>query len=213
MNKEKREIRVCDIRAKDTDDGPMLEGYAAKFNKLSEDLGGFREKIKKGAFANSLKGSPDIRAFFDHDTKYILGRTPDTLTLEENSVGLLVQIKPPDTQLIRDLVLEPVRQGLINQMSFGFMTVDDKWVEEDDEITRTLKEVELFEVSVVAMPAYNDTSVAVRKLKAFSDGSNSDVLSPSDRGQGDGDTFVLLPEVAAEFDKGKQLFKWCGRNI
>lgn len=238
----KKEVRTSfcwntgaiELRAMDTDDGLVLEGYAAKFGVLSEDLGGFREKIKRGAFSESLKGSPDIRAFFDHDTKYILGRTPDTLELVENSVGLRMQVKPPDTQLIRDLVIEPVKLGMINQMSFGFITRKDEWLEKDDEITRTLVDVELFEVSVVSMPAYNDTSVAVRKfqelkvltpedydnwlaertknLKKDIGDANSSVLTPGDRHRGGDDTFVLMPDAIITFETAKELMQKISKN-
>lgn len=211
--KETREIRVAEIRAKDTDDGPVLEGYAAKFNKLSEDLGGFREKIRKGAFSRSLKEQKDIRAFFDHDTKFILGRTiSGTLELEENSVGLRMRVKPPDTQMIRDLVIEPVRRGDINQMSFGFMTRDDEWLEKDSQVIRTLNDVDLFEVSVVSMPAYNDTSVALRKMQSFKEQADPDVLSPSGRFVEGGDAFVPKPDDVAVFEQGQNMMRKIGVN-
>jgi HK97 family phage prohead protease len=65
-----------------------ISGYSAVFDRLSEDLGGFREKIKPGAFKNALAGS-DVRALFNHDSNYILGReSAGTLQLHEDSKGL-----------------------------------------------------------------------------------------------------------------------------
>lgn len=143
-----------------------LAGYAAIFNSLSEDLGGFREFIRAGAFSNSLNRGDDIRAFFAHDSSMIIGRrSANTLTLTEDAKGLAVEIAVPDTSVGRDLVVSVKRRDLTG-MSFGFNTVEQEWTRQNKDgdllYRRELLQVDLFEVSPVAFPAYADTSVEAR---------------------------------------------------
>lgn len=164
---ERRFLRVSELRITGGgDDKPKtIVGYAAVFNKLSEDLGGFREKISPGAFTATLEKDDDVRALIDHDTSKILGRNKSgTLKLEQNSKGLKATIKPADTQAGRD-IMTSLERGDIDGMSFGFRTIEDKWETVKSEEIRTLLEVQLFDISVVTYPAYPDTSVAVRSLE------------------------------------------------
>lgn len=160
-----REYRVhAGLELRQEPDTPLkLRGYAAIFNELSEELDwGFRERILPGAFKTSL--IKDVKALVGHDSKQIIGRTTNkTLALEEKDKGLYVEITPPDTTIGRDLV-ETVKRGDLDQMSIGFMVVTQRWAKEDKKEIRELVEVDLFEVSVVAFPAYPQTSVAVRSL-------------------------------------------------
>lgn len=143
-----------------------IVGYAAVYNKLSQDLGGFREQIAPGAFARNLDGA-DVRALFNHDPNFVLGRTTaKTLRLSDDDQGLRIEIDPPETSYASDL-LESMRRGDISQMSFGFRTLSDDWSLKDGENVRTLRDVELLDVSPVTFPAYPQTSVAMRSLKAF----------------------------------------------
>ncbi len=164
---EERRIVVGDLRAITADGGGVkIAGHAAKFDQLSEDLGGFRERIAPGTFAKTLQ-SADIRALWNHDANIVLGRNKSgTLRLSEDSAGLAYECDAPDTQLVRDMVLAPIARGDVNQCSFGFFTLSDKWAKLDGEWVRTLLEVELFDVSPVTYPAYPQTDVAVRSLQA-----------------------------------------------
>ncbi|QPM89374.1 HK97 family phage prohead protease [Pseudooceanicola algae] len=152
-----------ELRADDGDDAPqVLVGYAAMFNELSEDLGGFREQIAPGAFAKSLGG--DVRALFNHDPNLVLGRTKSkTLSISEDQRGLRVEITLPNTSAARDL-LENMRVGNVDQMSFGFRTIADEWNEVDGKLVRTLLEVRLLDVSPVTFPAYPQTEIAKRSM-------------------------------------------------
>jgi len=155
-----------ELRAGDGDDAPpVLTGYAAMFDELSEDLGGFRERIAPGAFAKALGG--DVRALFNHDGNLILGRTKaKTLRLNEDQRGLRVEIMPPDTSAARDLMTS-IERGDVDQMSFGFSTLKDSWDDVDGEIVRTLIEVRLYDVSPVTFPAYPQTEIALRSMQAW----------------------------------------------
>jgi len=158
---ERRFLDACELRLDgDGDAAPRINGYAARFNKWSEKIWGlFREKIAPGAFAKTI-GEADIRALWNHDSNFVLGRNrSETLTVAEDEKGLAVDVAPPDTQWARDLMTS-MKRGDVNQMSFGFQTVRDEWNEKGDE--RTLIEVKLFDVSVVTFPAYPQTSAAVR---------------------------------------------------
>lgn len=148
---------------------PSIVGHAAVFNSLSENLGGFRERIAPGAFAESINAD-DVRALFNHDPNFVLGRNKaGTLELSEDDHGLAIRITPPDTSFARDLMVSLGRRD-ITQMSFGFTVLTDgqAWEEDaDGMVVRTLKRVRLFDVSPVTYPAYTQTDVALRELRSW----------------------------------------------
>jgi len=154
----KAELRVQKREGKT----PMLVGYPAKFNRLSQNLGGFRENILPGAFKRTLAQHADVRALLNHNPDLILGRTgPGTLRLTEDAVGLRMEIDMPDTQVARDLMTS-VERGDIDQGSFRFRCVNDEWRTQDGGSIRDLKDVDLEDASVVTFPAYLDTVIDVR---------------------------------------------------
>lgn len=162
-----RETRLGTIEVRDDDGERRIAGYAAVFNQLSENLGGFREQIQPGAF-DSVMGD-DVRALFNHRAELILGRTTaDTLQLETDGTGLHYRIDPPDTQYARDLLLSIERKD-ITQSSFAFRVEDDSWDEDDDgRLIRTIKKFRrLYDISPVTYPAYPDTTVAVRSMDDY----------------------------------------------
>ena len=167
--KELRMLPLKEIRINESDGGTCIEGHAAVFDSWSETLGGtfpFKEKVRKGAFAESI-GRDDIRALFNHDPNYVLGRNrAGTLELVEDDVGLRVRITPPDTSWARDITTS-IRRGDISQMSIGFVVEDDEWSSKDGIDTRELKKVRLFDVSPVTFPAYTATDVGVRAMQEY----------------------------------------------
>lgn len=150
--------------------GPVIRGHAAVFDQLSDDLGGFRERILPGAFAEAIV-QDDVRGLFNHDVNFVLGRNrAGTLRLAEDQKGLAFEIDAPATPTIRDLVLEPMRRGDVTQMSFKFQVRMDgqDWAVDEDGVTiRTLKKLRLFDISPVVFPAYPQTDAAVRELRAW----------------------------------------------
>lgn len=149
---------------------PVLTGYAAKFNELSEDLGSFREKIRPGAFARSLREGKDVKLLWSHNEQYVMASTAaNTLRLKETAAGLAVEAWPGSTrQWVKDVV-ETVRRGEQVRMSFAFKVVRDSWETRGKVPIRTLEDVNLVEVSLVSWPAYTGTSMGVtadeRKLR------------------------------------------------
>ncbi len=166
-NKELRFFAAQELRMETVDGKQLLRGYAATFNQLSVDFGGWREIIRPGAFTASLAAGPDVRALVNHESGLsTIGRTRNgTLTLQEDGVGLHVEIDPPDTQAGRDVVTL-VQRGDLNQMSFAFWTKRDNWLDTGEMILRELHEVDINngDVAVVTYPAYPSTNVAVRSL-------------------------------------------------
>jgi len=158
-NIERRCMPEAEIRIA-SDEFPMIEGYAAVFNKWT-DLGYFKESIEPGAFKKTI-GEADIRALWNHDPNYVLGRNKaGTLNLNEDNKGLAVEITPAETNWGNDL-MRSMKRGDVSQMSFGFNVVksDDDY----NKNTRRLLEVNLFDVSVVTFPAYPETTAEVRAL-------------------------------------------------
>jgi hypothetical protein len=152
-----------------------VRGYAAKFNTLSENLGGFREQIAPGAFDGVLQD--DVRCFFNHDENLILGRTTaGTLRITADATGLMYEADLPDTQAARDLAIS-MERGDITQSSFAFRLAanGDSWDEnEDGVIIRTITQFgRLYDVSPVSIPAYPDATSGMRSLDAWKNAKNS----------------------------------------
>lgn len=167
MTLEKRTLsKPLDVRAKDAK--RTIGGYAAVFNSQTDIGGYFREIIAPGAFKETISG--DVRALVDHDSGRVIGRTTaGSLRLSEDDQGLAVEIDLPDTTDGRDLATL-IERGDISGMSFGFVVTKQTWDETGETPVRTIEAVELHEVSVVAFPAYDDTSIAMRSLGEFRKG-------------------------------------------
>lgn len=165
--KETRETRLGSIEVHDDDGEQRISGYAAVFDRLSENLGGFREIIAPGAFDAVM--DDDVRALFNHEAHLILGRTrANTLQLAIDTTGLRYRIDPPDTQVARDLIAS-ITRGDITQSSFSFWVDEDRWDEDDDgRVIRTIKTFKrLYDIAPVTFPAYPDTTVATRSLDGY----------------------------------------------
>ncbi|MEN2368512.1 phage major capsid protein [Levilactobacillus brevis] len=143
--------------------GKTISGYAIVWNSPSKDLGGFTEVVTPKA----LDGVDlsNVLMLNNHDYTQVLASVKaGTLTLETDDKGLHFTAQLPNTSFAND-VYEEVQSGNVDSCSFGFDSDDDtdKWTKDDDgNITRTINQVKsLFDVSVVAVPAYDDTNVQV----------------------------------------------------
>lgn len=140
-----------------------IGGYAAKFEKPSQNLGGFIEKIDARAFNKSHgDGWPDVLARYNHEDNLLLGTTgARTLRLGVDEIGLTYEVDLPAT---RADVHELVQRGDVRQSSFAFVAFEDGWGVHPDTgyPLRTLESVRLVDVAPVNTPAYLDTSVGVR---------------------------------------------------
>lgn len=157
-----------ELRASRPGQPPRLEGYAAVFGSLSEELfPGLRERVHAGAFKKTLREKADVRAYWQHKREWILGSSRnETVEVREDSKGLAFTIYPPDTPTVHDLVLAPIRRGDVRGASFGFQTVRDGLSRESDFDVRELFEVKLHHIAPVDDPAYPATQVSARSLVA-----------------------------------------------
>jgi HK97 family phage prohead protease len=158
------EVRTWSVRM-GVEDGKIV-GYAAVFDQPSLPLdGGFTEVVKRGAFKRAIGEGQDVRALWQHDPNFVLGRTKNgTLEMSEDVHGLRVAISPPDTQWARDAVTS-IKRGDVDQMSFTFEARSDNWTSDGSGIRRELLDADLFDVSPVTFPAYPQTSVSARAVK------------------------------------------------
>jgi HK97 family phage prohead protease len=161
----------ADCRAEASDNGRRIQGYAIRFHSLSQDLGGFRELIAPEAVDRTLSEGLDVRALVDHDSGKVIGRTrAGTLTLRKDSKGLAIRIEPDEDISYAKDIMRAVARGDVSGMSFGFRTLSDEWAHDAvaEEWTRTVTDMRISEVSIVAFPAYQATDVAIaqRSLQA-----------------------------------------------
>lgn len=152
---------TCDLTVEDY----KISGVAAPYNKLSNDLGGFRETIASGAFEDVLATNPNVLAVIDHsrDSEKILGSTNGgTLELRSTDKGLEFMLDVANTSTGDD-VIKLIKRGDLTKMSFAF-TVDvgmDSWQNYGIEMIRTINNFSaLHDISIVSVPAYNETSIS-----------------------------------------------------
>lgn len=174
--KMERRFIATEVRAETQDGKKVLTGYAAKYGRMSQDLGGFNEVIAPGCFDRAIKENQDVKMLVNHDPSQIVGRNGKNLELSSDETGLKFHVTLPNTQVANDLH-ENVRSGVMDQCSFGFITKGDRWlnardggfkdvqyegVEDKQALVRELNDVDLKDVSVVTSPAYPQTSVGAR---------------------------------------------------
>ncbi len=141
-----------------------ISGYAAIFNSRSEDLGGFVEVLAPGCFTKTLAENKNILCLWNHNQDYVLGsRKMGTLDIAEDSTGLKIECRlTPGIVYVQDFA-KTIAAGSVDTMSFMFAAVRDSWARDADGTqVRTVLEAKLYEVSPVAMPAYEATSVQAR---------------------------------------------------
>jgi HK97 family phage prohead protease len=155
-----------ELRAKE---GRSIGGYAAVFNRLSENLGGFVEQVSPATF-NKSRGDdwPNVVARFDHENAFLLGTSAArTLRLSIDDMGLLYEVDPPQA---RQDIVELVQRGDVRRSSFAFRVPSggDEWGLSDQNYPlRTLVSVQLVDVAPVVSPAYADTTAGLRSLAAL----------------------------------------------
>lgn len=164
MSRDLKQVRcvASDFQTRAEDDGLYISGYFSVFNSIYQLWEGATESVAETAFDETLSG--DIRCLVDHETRLVLGRTKaNTLTLKTDSRGLWgeVRINPKDTDAMN--LYERVKRGDVDQCSFGFRILDEEFSDLGTSVHWTIKKVELYEVSVVTFPAYQDTSVSARE--------------------------------------------------
>ena len=194
---ERRTFTVRDIETREAEDGAMrLSGYAAVFNDASVPLP-FSERIAPGAFRKTLSETPDVRLLINHEGLPLARTKNGTLTLSEDEVGLRFDADLPDTTEARDL-WTLIQRGDVDQMSFAFRVIRQKW--SADRTERTLTEVSLADgdVSVVTYPAYPTTSVEAREHLANA------IQAVKEGREVSGESLIVLQTVFEKMSEGHE---------
>jgi Escherichia/Staphylococcus phage prohead protease len=148
-------------------DGGMgkLGGYAAVFNRTSQNLGGFVEQVDPTAFNKTLGDGARVLCRTHHSDEWLLGTTEaETLRVSVDGTGLLYECDLPDTSAGRDTQALAQRTDM-RYSSFAFRCIEDEWdITPDGFPIRTLLQVQLVDVAPVVNPAYMDSSVGMRSL-------------------------------------------------
>lgn len=160
-----------ELRAYKSEEGDKMavEGYAIVFNSESRDLGGFTEIVAPNALDGALERNTDVLALYGHDYQNVLGRqSAGTLKLSKDERGIKFNLDLPNTQLGRD-VYTLVERGDLKGNSFGFTVNRDNWdKDKSGKVVRTIEEVkDLFEISIVSLPAYEATELTMRSFDTF----------------------------------------------
>lgn len=143
----------------------IMRGHAAVFDRLSLDLGGFRERIAPGAFTAVLDRNPDVHLLVNHDLSRPLARTRSPkfgLELREDPRGLHFYANVAPTSYAEDLSIL-MDAGVVDQASFAFTVERDEWeIDADERVTRTILEVaDLYDVTITAQGAYPQTDTGL----------------------------------------------------
>ena len=156
---EKRTIAYSNLEVRAEGNGNTLVGYAALFDSPSEPMP-FIEYVKRGAFSKTLNDGADVRLLINHEGVPLARSKSGTLALEEDERGLRVEadLDPMNPDSAR--ILSAMKRGDISQMSFAFRTIKDSY--NADRSVRELREVQLFDVSLVTFPAYEETVAELR---------------------------------------------------
>lgn len=176
MNKlEFRKDLNIELRAIDNTENKMIiEGIVNVVGQKSKVIWGeFQEIIAKGTFEKainrSIENNKDIFLLFNHNSNNLMASMKSgTLQLEEREEGLWMRAELPATQLNKDCY-ELIKSNILREFSFGFWGVEDEWTyDENDMRIRTITDLNLEEISLVSVGAYNNTNVQARS-KEISD--------------------------------------------
>ena len=194
---ERRTFTVKNIETREAEDGTMrMAGYAAVFNEPSLPLP-FIEKIAPGAFTKTLQETPDVRLLVNHEGLPMARTKNGTMRLSEDETGLYFEAELANTQESRDLYTL-VERGDVDQMSFAFRVIRQKYNEDRSE--RLLTEVSLADgdVSIVTYPAYPATSVEAREAlkRAMAEIKEGREVT--------GESLIVLKQVFGDLSEGHE---------
>lgn len=156
---EKRSFAFSNLEFRIDADSNRFMGYAAMWDSPSEPLP-WTEFVKRGAFSKTINDGADVRLLVNHEGVPLARTKSGTMTLKEDERGLWVDAELDPSNPLAATVISAMKRGDMTQMSFAFETIKDAW--SDDRRTRELREVRLFDVSIVTYPAYEQTVAVIR---------------------------------------------------
>lgn len=160
---ESRSVAYTTMEVRAKKDGTSLFGYAAVWDSPSEPLP-WVEYVRRGAFTKTLKDGADVRLLIDHEGIPLARTKSGSLALYEDERGLAMETELDPLNPDAARVISAMARGDMNQMSFAFRTIKDSW--NKDRSVRELREVQLYDVSVVTFPAYEETVAELRSRKS-----------------------------------------------
>jgi HK97 family phage prohead protease len=173
--REVRNAHRVEIRSEGDGADIVVEGYASVFDEPYEVwdwLGPFNEVIDQGAFTKSLAEKDDVRLLLNHEGLPLARTKSGTLDLAQDDVGLkiLARLDPADPDVAG--LAPKMRRGDVDEMSFAFRVTKQQW--SPDFTERHIKEVKLYDVSMVTFPANPATSAWLRMEQLATDLSRVD---------------------------------------
>ena len=198
MKTFERRVAVTNLEVRESSDSVTLTGYASTFND-PYDMGWYRETVDSGAFKRTLGQKPDVRMLINHEGLPLARTTSGTLSLDTDSKGLrseaTLDLSNPRVQEL----VSAMRRGDVNQMSFGFRTIEDEWSKAMDQ--RTLRHLDLNDgdVSPVTYPANPGTSAGIRSAGAQVDAIQSALRALEVRAASDEDIVSVLTRALGYF--------------
>lgn len=156
-----RDIGQLDNNQEATDN-KIISGYFIVFDTETELYPGVREEVSPDALVGV--DLSDVKALIDHDTSKVLGRTKSsTLSLSVDSKGLYGEIIVNESDQEAMNLYSRVQRGDVDQCSFGFEILNEEMIQNSDGTVKfIIKSINLYEVSVVTFPAYQETAVEAR---------------------------------------------------
>ena len=165
-------MRAADIEVRDApaeQAGSVIRGYAALYSTPVTIGGEFIEQIAPGAFTKTIANG-DVLALLSHDWGRVLGRqSAGSLRLKDTALGLAFELDADTTTPSGQEALGTVRSRAVKGCSFGFRVLWDDWSDDGAIPIRTIREIELYEISLLANPAYESTSAWISSRAAAND--------------------------------------------
>ena len=178
LTRELRSFTIAGLEVRDTSDKVTFDGIASVVDtpyNVRDMWGDYAETIAKGAFTKTLKEKSDVRLLVNHDGVPLARTKSGTLQLSAAPDLRAVATLDPSNPTVQE-IRSAMSRGDLDQMSIGFRVHRQEW--NGDYTERTIKEVELFDVSVVTYPASPTTSASLRAIEdilaAFPEGTDYD---------------------------------------
>jgi HK97 family phage prohead protease len=169
-----RRMAVAGLEMRDGADGFTLTGYASTFNQ-PYDMGWYTESVDPGAFSRTLGQNPDVRLLINHDGLPLARTTSGTLILDTDSKGLRVQANLDPTDPDVQSLAPKMRRGDLNQMSFGFRTIEDSWSQDMSKRNMLALDLNNGDASIVTYPANPTAMAGLRASRAA--GPNAEAIT------------------------------------
>jgi len=164
-----KEIRtlVQDVEVREDDENIIrVSGYAAVFGEETNIAGMFTETIERGAFTSALERQDDVVFLINHDGLPLARTRSGTLRLSQDERGLYMETELDGSDPDVRSIVPKMKRGDLDKMSFAFMPERQQWDDSGDIPKRTIKDLRLLDVAIVATPAYEGTEIGLRALEA-----------------------------------------------